>query len=239
MGFFKSIGKKIVSAVKTVVSAVKTVASSAKAAIIDDIKNPEVQSNKISVKSIDVIEKFVFDVEDRATEDESTGKIELTPHLTLTKRAHIRLHITRTAKCIGMKDRKATLDAIFKPGFVTDGASVPESFRNILPAYIAKDDEIAHKYNAAAFIHDGLYACEGVIEERNIPSSEENKNWHTLTRSECDDILRGTWRSSGFVEHRFVASIADLAVGIAAGGPDHWGHRDENMELFSATIQYE
>lgn len=204
----------------------KSFAKSVKNTITDYIKHPDTRNNEIKVNDIKIIDRFIFDPVDQG------DTIELKAN------AHIQLDITRTAQNIDTKPKKAILDVFFKKGFKTNGASAPEKFRGIIHPYIAMDDEDAHKYNAAAFTHDGLYAWEGVIEEYGMKSVEENKDWHTLTRSECDDILRGVWRESHFVG-RFAASAGDLGVMLAAGGPDHWGHDDLKCKpFFSAKIKY-
>lgn len=204
----------------------KSLGKSVKSTISGLFNNSDAKNNEIKVNDVKIINHFVFD----SVDEGSTIKLK--------ENASIELKITRKANSLGKSPKKATLHIAFKKGFKTDGASVPKKFRGIMPTYIAKDDECAHIYNAAAFVHDGLYAYKGVIKEYMIPSDEENKPYHTLERNECDDILEGLWKKSGFVNN-VVASLGKLAVFLVAGGPDHWGHEDENMQLFSATISYD
>jgi Protein of unknown function (DUF1353). len=227
MGIFKSFGKKVVSAIKTVGSAVKTVGESIGMTVYEWVKDPDAISNDITVNNIDILERFIFDPVDE-------GNI-----IELKENAHVRLDITREVKKLSKEPKNATLDIYFKKGFKTNGASVPEAFRRLMPTYIAMDDESGHIYNAAAFIHDGLYAYKGEIEEPNIPRSEENSDWNTLTRDECDDILCGIWKKSGHVSDT-LSFLGGAGVFIVAGGHDHWGNDDEThcKEFFKATIVY-
>ena len=185
-------------------------------------------SNEITVNDIQVIDRFQFDPVDEGDT------------ITLKKDAHVQLEITRYADINkkGRKKHKAIMEIHFGTGFKTNGASVPKKFRREMPAYIAMDDKYAHIYNAAAFIHDGLYACKGIIEETGKNNSSNRKERYTLTRDECDDILRGIWRESRFVD-RFKAAIGDLGVGLFAGGSEHWGNDDQKCSaLFKVTIAY-
>ena len=184
--------------------------------------------NEITVTGVEVKKKFVFDPVDE-------GDV-----IELLEDARIIVKIKRSAKSIGKKNARATLDITFKKGFLTDGASVPEKLRREMPTYIAMDDEGAHIYNAAAFIHDGLYAYEGEVKEPNIESTRKNKDWHTLTRRECDDILKGVWDKSGF-SNTVKTSIGRKGVRMVAGGPDHWGNDKELhcKPYFSASIIYD
>lgn len=89
-------------------------------------------------------------------------------------------------------------------GFRCDGLSVPRLFRWFLPSW----DEKNTLYNVAGALHDWLYTTKG--------------NFGMFTREECDDFFRGLLRCSGI--SRFKAGCADKAVGIFAGGKDHWGN---------------
>lgn len=120
------------------------------------------------------------------------------------------------------KEHPFVLTCDFKSGFVTDGASVPLVFRGLVPC-IKKDDDL---YNAAPFIHDGLYMLKGAI------GGEEE-----LVREECDDILRGIWRLAGM--ERWLAAFVDEGVHVFAGGKSHWGNdSDDNMGFFKAFMDF-
>lgn len=56
-------------------------------------------------------------------------------------------------------------------------------------------------------IHDSLYTLKGA---------------NLFTREECDDVFRGLLRDSGI--SRAKAGLADIAVGLFAGGEKHWGN---------------
>lgn len=104
------------------------------------------------------------------------------------------------------KTRNFMMTCLFKRGFMSDGASAPAFAKSFVPD-VKKGDNV---YNAAPFIHDGLYMLKGYINGAN------------LTREECDDILRGIWRLAGI--NRAVAGAADLGVHVFAGSDDHWGN---------------
>lgn len=89
-------------------------------------------------------------------------------------------------------------------GFRCDGLSVPKIFRWFLPSWDAKNT----LYNVAGALHDWLYTTKG--------------NFGRFTREECDDFFRGLLRCSGI--SRFKAGCADKAVGLFAGGKDHWNN---------------
>ena len=92
---------------------------------------------------------------------------------------------------------------ILDKGYRCDGLSVPKVFRWYLPSW-DKDNQL---YNLAGAIHDALYTVKGA----NI-----------FTREESDDIFRGLLRDSGI--SRAKAGLADMAVGLFAGGDRHWGN---------------
>lgn len=137
-----------------------------------------------------------------------------------TKDCTVRIKGTRTLKK-GATPKKFEMTCVFKKGFTTDGASAPEFAKFIVPA-VKEGDDI---YNAAPFIHDGLYMYKGKIDGAE------------LTRDECDDILRGIWRISGM--SRTVAGVADLGTHVVAGSSDHWGNASaEDKKFFKATFKY-
>lgn len=92
---------------------------------------------------------------------------------------------------------------ILDKGYRCDGLSVPKVFRWYLPSW-DKDNQL---YNLAGAIHDALYTLKGA---------------NMFTREECDDIFRGLLRDSGI--SRAKAGLADMAVGLFAGGDRHWGN---------------
>lgn len=109
----------------------------------------------------------------------------------------------------------------FKKGFKSDGASAPLFAQKFLPDVKVGDDV----YNAAPFIHDGLYMWKGCIDGVR------------LKREECDDILRGTWRCSGV--GRIVAGIADIGIQFFAGSEIHWGDDSLNCRhCFEISMRY-
>ena len=212
---------------------IKSVVESIKSAISKHVDEAETKTNCINVKNVSIVKPFDFDVAEIVT----SGEIK--KEITLKKDAHFQLDIERFANMNNKKKwRKAKMDVFFEAGFKTNGASAPEFFKLQLPAYIDMDDDNAQKYNAAAFIHDGLYACKGVIEEEGIPNEQNDKNRYTLTRMECDNILSCVWVESKFVDP-VTAKIAEKAVNVAAGGPEHWDNDDFRCkEHFSITIKY-
>ena len=92
---------------------------------------------------------------------------------------------------------------ILDKGYRCDGLSVPKVFRWYLPSW-DKDNQL---YNLSGSIHDALYTLKGA---------------NMFTREECDDIFRGLLRDSGI--SRAKAGLADMAVGLFAGGDRHWGN---------------
>lgn len=56
-------------------------------------------------------------------------------------------------------------------------------------------------------IHDSLYTLKGA---------------NLFTREECDDVFRGLLRDAGI--SRMKAGLADMSVGLFAGGDKHWGN---------------
>ena len=92
---------------------------------------------------------------------------------------------------------------ILDKGYRCDGLSVPKVFRWYLPSW----DKDNSGYNLAGAIHDALYTVKGA---------------NLFAREECDDIFRGLLRDSGI--SRAKAGLADMAVGLFAGGDRHWGN---------------
>ena len=89
--------------------------------------------------------------------------------------------------------------------------SVPKIFRWYLPSW----DKDNSAYNLAGAIHDALYTVKGA---------------NLFTREECDDVFRGLLRDSGI--SRAKAGLADMAVGLFAGGDKHWGNDEwKNKDL--------
>lgn len=118
--------------------------------------------------------------------------------------------------------RKFLMTCTFKKGFMTDGASAPDIFGCVVPHIKEGNDT----YNAAPFIHDGLYILRGEIDGAN------------LNREECDDILRGIWRCANM--SRVIAGIADVGIHLVAGSSKHWG--DDALDckhLFKAKFKYQ
>jgi len=189
----------------------------------------QTKTNQIWVKKIQ-IEPLIFDPVD-------PGKI-----ITLKKDAKIQLEIERYADINKTKKKhhKAVLNIVLKKGFQTNGASTVEAgLEDFIPASISgqEDEYDKHIFNAAPFIHDGLYGLKGEIKVENESSNPNNKTRYTLTRSECDDILYEIWRKSKYVGAG-KALLAKIAVNVAAGGTEHW-HVDENSKkYFLATIAY-
>lgn len=137
-----------------------------------------------------------------------------------TKDCYVYVKGTRHLASDG-KDHAFLLTCLFKRGFMSDGASAPQFAKHFLPE-VKKGDNV---YNAAPFIHDGLYILKGVI------------NGADLTRDECDDILRGIWRLAGL--SRAVAGAADLGVHVFAGSDEYWGSDSLDCKhLFKPTWQY-
>ena len=102
-------------------------------------------------------------------------------------------------------------EVLLDKGYRCDGLSVPKFFRWYLPSW----DKDNSDYNLAGAIHDALYTV---------------KRASLFTREECDDVFRGLLRDSGI--SRAKAGLADMAVGLFAGGDKHWGNDTwKNKEL--------
>ncbi len=207
-GFIKSIGNTIKSAITSLV---------------------EEKVNQIKVNKIEEVSRFVFDVNDDKEQ----------PLITLKESAQFQLDIERYA-CIGKKWkwRNAKLYVKFDKGFKTNGTSAPRVFHMNFPPYIDMNEENAGIYNAAAFIHDGLYACKGEIQEKDVPKEKNESVRYTLARRECDNLLREIWIKSKFVDS-LSAKIAEFGVNVVAKGPEHWDNDDLHCkEHFNVTIEY-
>ena len=117
-------------------------------------------------------------------------------------------HILQTTILTVIRDDN---DRYFKvlldKGYRCDGLSVPKVFRWYLPSW-DKDNSV---YNLAGAIHDALYTVKGA---------------RLFTREECDDVFRGLLRDAGI--SRAKAGLADMAVGLFAGGDKHWGNDSWN-----------
>lgn len=117
-------------------------------------------------------------------------------------------HILQTTILTVIRDDNDRYFEIFlDKGYRCDGLSVPKVFRWYLPSW-DKDNQL---YNLAGAIHDALYTLKGA---------------NMFTREECDDIFRGLLRDSGI--SRAKAGLADMAVGLFAGGDKHWGNDEWN-----------
>lgn len=171
--------------------------------------------DSITVKKVNTKKGFDFDAV-------KPGEI-----IKLKEDADFTLEVIRfTSKSKGQKkkDYKAKIQVHFSKGFCTDGATTAKIplINKKLPPYKKDDDE----YNAAPFIHDGLYMKTGKIDGA------------TLSKEECDDILRGIWRESKEVD-RWLAGAADKAVEYFAGSDAHWKYDEsKNCKLFSAKLTY-
>ena len=171
--------------------------------------------DSITVKKVNTKKGFVFD-------DVKPGKT-----IVLKEDADFTLDVIRyTAKSKGQKKKyyKAKIQVHFCKGLCTDGATTANIpiINKVLPPYKQKDNV----YNAAPFIHDGLYMKTGKIDGA------------TLSKEECDDILRGIWRESKEVNRR-LAGLADKAVELFAGSDAHWKYDEsKNCKLFSAKLTY-
>lgn len=92
---------------------------------------------------------------------------------------------------------------ILDEGYRCDGLSVPMIFCWYLPSW-DRDNSL---YNLSGAIHDALYTIEGA---------------KIFSREECDDVFRGLLRDAGI--SRSKAGLADVSVGLFAGGKKHWGN---------------
>ena len=123
------------------------------------------------------------------------------------------------------KERQFILHVTFKKGFMTDGASAPDIFGCVVPHYKEGND----LYNAAPFIHDGLYVWGGEV------TGLDKK----LNREECDDILREIWKKAGM--GRKIRGCADFGIELFAGSKSHWGQQSDDLDckhLFVTKWEY-
>ena len=168
--------------------------------------NPPKERNSITVDDVSMDFPLVFD---------GNGKMYF---FKLDRYVYVKG--TRYTK-LDKKSRPFLLTCRFRRGFMSDGASAPEFAKMFVPD-VKKGDDV---YNAAPFIHDGLYMYQG------------NINGLNMTREECDDILRGIWRIADM--SRVVAGAADVGVHVFAGSPTHWGNDSNNCKhLFEAKFEY-
>ena len=206
----------------------KSLAGLAKSDIEKKVEQQQTMSDRIVVDAVEVVEPFDFPPVD-------SGSI-----ITLEKPAHFRLKMKRFTQ-LGSGNKRwydAIMDVRFDKGFKTNGTSAPKIFNLQVPAYIAMTEKNANIYNAAAFIHDGLYACKGEIEEEGVPNAKNSRRRYTLSRIECDNILSEIWRKSDFVDS-LTAKIGELGVNLFAGGEEHWDNDDLHCKTsFSAKIKY-
>ena len=113
-------------------------------------------------------------------------------------------HILQTNISTVIRDENDSyFEILLDKGYRCDGLSVPKFFRWYLPSW----DKDNSDYNLAGAIHDALYTVKGA---------------NLFTREECDDVFRGLLRDSGI--SRAKAGLADMAVGLFAGGDKHWGN---------------
>ena len=121
-------------------------------------------------------------------------------------------HILQTTILTVIRDENDRyFEILLDKGYRCDGLSVPKIFRWYLPSW-DKDKSV---YNLAGAIHDALYTVKGA---------------NLFTREECDDVFRGLLRDSGI--SRAKAGLADMAVGLFAGGDKHWGNDEwKNKDL--------
>jgi len=169
-------------------------------------KNFQQDRNSITVESVEIDYPLVF---------EGNGKMYF---FKLDRYVYVKgSRYTKADK----KFRDFMLTVRFRRGFMSDGASSPSFAQSFVPD-IKKGDDV---YNAAPFIHDGLYMHRGETDGCK------------LSREECDDILRGIWRIAGM--SRLVAGAADLGIQIFAGSSEHWGNDSNNCKhLFEAKFEY-
>lgn len=117
-----------------------------------------------------------------------------------------------------------------KAGYKGNFASTPNLWlaQKVIPSMSTTDDV----YNFAFDLHDWLYSVNGEVTKPMIE----------LTRSECDDFMRGVARESPTMQKsrwaRFRCSCADLMVGLFAGGKSHWGN-DSYGSMNMATLVLE
>lgn len=115
-------------------------------------------------------------------------------------------------------------------GYTGNFASSPnlKLVQKILPSSVDGDD----LYNIAFDLHDWLYSVKGQV----------TKPLATFSRSEVDDFMRGVARESPTMKFskwaRFRCGVADLAVGLFAGGKSHWGN-DTYFSMNKAILTME
>lgn len=223
---------------------IKSIGNTIKSAISSLVENAETKNDEIKVKDVRVVKGLVFDDELLFAPDDDGLKNLDKDHveyvICLKEDAEFEVDIERFTRFDNGKKKwhKARLYVTFKSGFKTNGTSAPKFFQTELPAYLPMVQGNADVYNLASFVHDGLYACHGEIEEKGVPNEKSDKRRRTLTRRECDNILSGIWRISDFVDD-ITAKIAEKGVNLFAGGKEHWDNDELRCkENFNVTIEY-
>ena len=223
----------------------KSIANTIKSAISSRIEEAETRTDEIKVKDVKICSRFVFEGDSVYVYNDDCIK-ELNKDNTdfvicLTRDAKFEIDIKRFTRLNNESEKKwynARLYVVFKKGFKTDGTSAPKFFQNILPSCRAMDDDSSQVYNLAAFVHDGLYACNGEIKEKGAPGNESVERRCKLTRHECDNILADLWTKSGLVSD-LTANLAEVGVNLAAGGKEHWNNDSYKCrDDFSVEIEY-
>ncbi|MCQ2092684.1 MAG: DUF1353 domain-containing protein [Fibrobacter sp.] len=166
--------------------------------------------NSITVQDVEIPYPFQLD---------DNGKM-----FWFTKDCKVNVYGTRRFPSQGV-ERKFVMRVTFKEKFMTDGASAPDIFGCVVPHYKEGND----LYNAAPFIHDGLYVHGGEV------FGLDKK----LSREECDDILREIWKKAGM--GRKIRGCADFGIELFAGSSKHWGKSSDDLDcgyLFVAKWEY-
>ena len=226
-------------------SALKSVVNTIKSAVSSLVEKAETRNDEIEVKDVKVVKGLVFDDEtlfapgDDGLKDLDKDRVEYV--ICLKEDAEFEVDIERFTRFDNndkKKWHKARLYVTFNKGFKTNGTSAPKFFQTELPAYLPMVKGNADVYNLASFVHDGLYACNGNIEEKGMSDKKSDKRRHTLTRRECDNILSGIWKKSGFVDG-ITAEFAEKGVNLFAGGPEHWDNDEyQCKDNFYVKIEY-
>lgn len=113
------------------------------------------------------------------------------------------LYIVDTPFFISLDDRDRLYTFKIRPGFMTDGGSIPRAF-----SWFARGWSDDYRYNAAYILHDWCYASGKV------------------NRPMADDMLRSSLRDCGL--SRFKASTICWAVNNFASG--HYGRMNDDLD---------